>query len=87
MILKVKVKANSYQSKIVKKEGDFLVIHVKLPREKGLANKALIEILSKEFSTPKTAIKIQSGLTSIKKTIIIEEVYANFVFERLSCFL
>jgi uncharacterized protein (TIGR00251 family) len=87
MILKVKVKANGYENKIVKREGDFLVVSVKSPREKGLANKNLIETLSKEFSIPKKAITIESGLTSIKKIVVIEESYANLVFERLSSVL
>ncbi len=84
MLLKIKVKANSYENKILKKEGDCLVVSVKAPREKGLANKNLIATLSKEFSIPKNSISIKSGITSIKKLILIEEIHANLVFERLS---
>ena len=84
MLLKVKVKANCYENKIIKREGAFLVVSIKAPREKGLANKNLIETLSKEFSIPKSSLTIKSGTTSIKKLIVIEDIYANLVFERLS---
>ena len=84
MLLKVKVKANSYINKLLKKEGDSLVISVKAPREKGLANKHLINTLSEAFSIPKEAITIQSGEFSLKKLIVIDDSYANLVFEKLS---
>lgn len=84
MFLRIRVKANAREDVIHKAEGDYLVVKVKAPREKGLANKALIKILSKEFAIPGSSISIKSGHTSLKKAIEIEESYANLVFEKLS---
>jgi uncharacterized protein (TIGR00251 family) len=86
MFLKVKVKANARINSIEKMEGEFLVVKVKSPREKGLANKHLIQTLSDEFKVPKSAIFIKSGETSTKKILEIDDLYASLVFEKLSFF-
>ncbi|MCH9617714.1 MAG: hypothetical protein SP4CHLAM5_10870 [Chlamydiia bacterium] len=86
MLLRIKVKANTSQSKIHKMEGNYLVVYTKAPREKGLANKELIGIISENFNISKSAITIQSGSTSVTKMIHIEDAYASLVFERLSMF-
>lgn len=84
MFLRVKVKANSRENKIEKMVGDFLMVKVKSPREKGLANKALISLLCDTFKIPKTAIEIKSGSSAIKKLLLIDDAYASLVFEALS---
>ncbi len=84
MFLRIRVKANAREDGVHKKEGDYLIVKVKAPREKGLANAALLKTLSKEFSIPLSAIFIKSGHTCVKKGIEIEESYANLVFEKLS---
>jgi uncharacterized protein (TIGR00251 family) len=86
MIIRVRVKANAREDAISKKEGDYLVVKVKAPREKGLANASLLKTLSKEFLIPLSAIAIKSGHTCLKKTIEVQEPYAKLVFEKLSQF-
>jgi uncharacterized protein (TIGR00251 family) len=86
MLLRIKVKANTSLSKIHKMEGNYLVVYTKAPREKGLANKELIRLLSENFNVPKSAITIKSGNRSITKMLCIEDFYANLVFEGLSIF-
>ncbi len=86
MFLKVKVKANARINSIEKMEGEFLVVKVKSPREKGLANKNLIQTISDNFNIPKSAIVIKSGETSPKKILEIDDLYANLVFDKLSFF-
>lgn len=84
MLLSLEIKANQFENKITKRNGNGLLIKLKAPREKGLANKALFKTLSKEFKIPQSAITIKSGKTSTKKIIEIETAYAGRVFERLS---
>jgi uncharacterized protein len=86
MFIRIKVKANSRENKVDKMEGDYLTVKVKSPREKGLANNDLIKTLSLCFSIPKSSIEIKSGSTSPKKMIIIDDVYASIVFDKLSEF-
>jgi len=86
MFLKVKVKANAKINSIEKMEGEFLVVKVKSPREKGLANKHLIQTISDEFKIPKSSIAIKTGETSIRKILEIDDFYANLVFDKLSFF-
>lgn len=86
MLIRIKVKAGTSQSKVHKMEGNYLIVYTKSPREKGLANKELIELVSKNFSIPKSSITIKSGRTSIIKMLHIEESYAKLVFNSLSKF-
>lgn len=84
MFLKVKVKAHAKEEGVFKQEGGFLIVKVKAPREKGLANCALLKTLSTKFKIPLSAISIKSGSTSLKKIINIDPAYAQCVFEVLS---
>lgn len=69
MKISVRIKPNSKSESVEKRpEGDFLV-RVKAPAKEGKANEALIKILSKEFSVPKSRIAIISGLGSKNKII------------------
>ena len=84
MLLQVKVKANAKINRALKIKGGYLEVFVSPPREKGLANKALIKTLSDFFGIPKSSIEIKKGLTSVIKSIEIEKCYANKVFSKLS---
>ncbi len=68
MIYKIKVKPNSSENKIIEKDG-YLEAHVKAKPEKGKANLALINLLSKYF--PNKKIKL-SGLKSKNKIVEIK---------------
>ena len=49
-----------------------LSLKVTAPAEGGKANEAVIKLLAKELSIPKSAIKIQRGATSRHKLISLE---------------
>ncbi len=59
------VKPNSKQKKIVKTE-EGLVVYLKAPPKKGMANKELIKLLSKYFGKKVTIV---SGFASTKKQV------------------
>ncbi|MCD6471335.1 DUF167 domain-containing protein [bacterium] len=71
MKLFVKVKPGSKEEKIKKIDKNNFVVKIYQKAEKGRANKAVIEIISKYFDIPKSRIKIKSGLTSRRKIIEI----------------
>jgi uncharacterized protein (TIGR00251 family) len=50
---------------------DTLKIKVKAPAEKGKANKAVIKVLEKSLALAKGSVIIESGLTSCRKTVVI----------------
>lgn len=64
-IIKVKVKTNSKENKIEKKDEVYLVF-VKSSPEKGKANKEILKLISKEFNSK---ARIISGKTSKEKLI------------------
>jgi len=68
----VSVKTNASKSEVIAYEDSCLKVRLKAIREKGKANKALIELLSSHFQVPKSFITIESGFTSPLKRIRIE---------------
>jgi len=71
--LLLKVRAGAKQSSvdgwIVIGDKEYLKLSIKSPPEKGKANKAIIEYLSKELALPKSNIEISSGKTSQFKVV------------------
>lgn len=58
----------------VEAQGDILRIYVTAAPEDGKANAAVIGLLAKHFSVPKSLITITKGLHSRHKTINIEKI-------------
>ncbi len=50
------------------------MVHLKSPPFEGKANAELIKLLSEKFKTPKTNIKIKSGIASRQEIV---EIIAN----------
>ncbi len=73
MKISVKVKPNSKESKIEKKENNVFLVYVKSPPFENRANQELIEIISDYFNVPKTKISIVSGLYSREKILEIKK--------------
>jgi uncharacterized protein (TIGR00251 family) len=69
MKLFVKVKANAKEEKIEKPKENEFILCVKAPAKEGRANKAVIELLSKYFDTPKSRVTIIKGIKSKNKII------------------
>jgi len=70
LLLKIKSRPNSAQTKIVSKLDDETIkIDISAERDKGKANQELIRFLAKNLNIKKENIKIISGKTTQKKLI------------------
>jgi len=67
MFIKVKVFPNSKKEEIIKKSEDRLAIKVREKPEKGLANKAVINVLSSYFKIPPLKIRLIKGFKQRNK--------------------
>ena len=67
MLLKVKVKPSSGKTEIVEK-GDYFLVFLKSPAEKGRANAELVRLLSKKYSN----VRIIRGLKSRVKIVSVQ---------------
>ena len=83
MRLKVKVAAGAATDRIVGWVGDRLKVRVRANRDKGRANAALAQLLSKALDLPVADIRIKSGPTSPVKLIEISGADERTVYERL----
>ncbi|MFA5863871.1 MAG: DUF167 domain-containing protein [Phycisphaerae bacterium] len=72
--LQVKISPGASRTKILGPHGECLKIAVGAPPEKGKANQALIQFLSKLLAVPKQNITIESGMTSPRKTLVIQNL-------------
>ncbi|MEM4152636.1 MAG: DUF167 domain-containing protein [Candidatus Pacearchaeota archaeon] len=68
MLLKLKIKPNSPESKFVEKEN---IAYIKAPAEKNKANIELIKTLAKHYKVSSSQIRIVKGLSSKEKIIEI----------------
>jgi uncharacterized protein (TIGR00251 family) len=60
-----------------------LKIKVTAPPERGKANSALVELLSKSLKVPKSAISVVGGQTSRNKRVLIEGISGEELLKRL----
>jgi len=72
MFIKVKVLAEAKKDSILEKSKDNFIVSVKEPKERGLANKKVLELVRKHIKT-KGRIRIVSGHHSSGKIISIED--------------
>lgn len=73
-IVVVKVYPKSKKNEVVGYEKEVIKIRVKQIPEKGKANDAVIEVLSKFFKVPKSNIKILTGKSARIKRVSIEGI-------------
>lgn len=73
LILRLKITPNSSKSELIlpTQNEEWARLKIAAVPEKGKANKAIIEFLSKYFAVRKSEITITSGETSSLKTILI----------------
>jgi len=72
MLIKVKVSPNSKEEEIIKKSEDRFEIKVKEKPVKGLANRAVINVLSLYFKVPISRIRLVRGFRERNKVFIIK---------------
>jgi uncharacterized protein YggU (UPF0235/DUF167 family) len=73
MIIKVKVNTNSKKETLEKTSEDSYTVRMNVTREKGLANKKLLQILARHFNIPQTNVKILHGHSTTHKIVEIEK--------------
>ena len=81
MKLKIKVVPKASKNAIAGWLGDELKIMVTAAPEKGKANKAVVEILSKALQLPKQSVKIIAGATSPRKIVELCGISKNEFYE------
>lgn len=83
VLLNIKVLPKSSFDAVVGIEGDKLKLKVKKPADKGLANEAVIELLSEFFSIPKSNITLVKGAQSRHKTVLFSTVSKEFLEKQI----
>jgi uncharacterized protein len=68
----VKVKPNAKKQHLIQESDGSLTVHLQSSPVDGKANAELIQVLSKTFEVPKSAVKIKLGLTSRQKLVEID---------------
>ncbi len=74
MLIKVKVFPNSKKEEIIKKTEDSFEVRVRAKPIRGLANKAVINILSLYFKIPASKIRLTKGFKERNKIFEIEMI-------------
>jgi hypothetical protein len=72
VIFSVKVVPGASRNSVVGVEGEFLKVRLTAPPVEGRANQALIDLLSRLLMVPKSRVSITKGLSSKRKSILIE---------------
>lgn len=63
----VKAKPNAGEEKVEKLEDGSLVVSVKEPPVKGMANRAIVSALARHFGVSQSQVKLISGYSSRQK--------------------
>ncbi len=82
-ILPVRAQPGARRNEIRGEQNGMLKVSVTQAAEKGKANKALIALLSKALSLPKSQIELISGATSSQKRFLVREVTLQELSERV----
>jgi uncharacterized protein (TIGR00251 family) len=77
------VQPRSRQNAIVGIRENSLLIKVSAPPLDGAANDAVIELLAKALGLPKSTFSVQHGVKSREKSVKVEHISADDVFELL----
>jgi len=72
MLIKVKVFPNSNKEEIIKKSEDSFEIKVREKPEKGLSNRAVINLLSLYFKIPPSKVKLVKGFKQRNKVFEVK---------------
>ena len=84
VILPVRAQPGARRNEIRGEQDGMLKVCVTQSPEKGKANKALIELLSKKLGLKKSQIELISGETSHQKRFLIREIDPKQLRERIA---
>lgn len=82
--LNVRVQPRSSQNKIVIQPDGSVKVWITVAPVDGKANEAVIELLSKQLTIPKTSIKITRGVTSKQKEFELTELTHEEMLRRIN---
>jgi uncharacterized protein (TIGR00251 family) len=82
--LNIKVVPGASSDRIVGWLGESLKVCVRVPPEKGKANKAVETVIIQALGLPKKSVRIISGHTSARKVIEVEGLSETELRERLA---
>ena len=82
--LEIHLRPGAKKSEVVGFREGVLWVKVAAPPEKGKANDALIELMAKLLSVPKSDLALVKGFTSRQKVIAINGVTAEALREKLT---
>ncbi len=81
--LVVRVQPGAARSQVVRFEDGVLHLRIAAPPVKGKANRELVDFLSRLLDLPRSAITIDKGLTSRRKTLAVAEISPEALAVRL----
>ncbi|HEV3344139.1 MAG TPA: DUF167 family protein [Pirellulales bacterium] len=84
VVLPVRAHAGARRNKLQTGEDGILRASVTQAPEKGKANKAIIELLSRELGLKKSQIELIAGETSQQKRFLLRDVCVEEIIRRLS---
>ncbi len=80
----VRVQPGAARSRVVRFEDGALHLRVAAPPVKGKANRELVDFLSRLLDLPRSAITIDKGLTSRRKTLAVTGLNPEALEARLA---
>ena len=72
MILELHVQPGASRTEFAGKHGDRIKVRLAARAVDGKANEALVEFLAEHYKVPKRSVRIESGLRSRQKRVVIE---------------
>ena len=72
MILELHVQPGASRSEFAGKHGERIKVRLAARAVDGKANEALIEFLAEHYNVPKRSVRIESGLKSRQKRVVID---------------
>jgi len=82
--LAVRVSPGAARTRVLGEHNGALKIAVSAPPEKGKANKAVIELLSRALGVRKSDVSVVSGETSRDKRICVKNIATDEVLKRIA---
>ena len=81
--MRIKVVPGASRDEIAGWLGDALKLRVTAPPERGRANTAVERLLAAVLGVPAECVRVVAGLSSARKTVVIEHLSATQVRKRL----
>lgn len=84
VVVRIVVQPRAKRTGVVGVHGDALKVRIQAPPVDGAANKALIAFLATQLDLPRSALTLQSGHASRRKTVLIRGLSLQQIVECLT---